>query len=101
MYSPKVFLINAIAILGVIALIVGIKYATDCLKSSGIIQGVEKDDNPFVPGREIPEIPEVPTDPPMPTDEETDYSYEENFPAIGSDPEKPLADNNDIDVYLL
>lgn len=55
MNSPRMFVINALIVLGLIAVMVGIKYASSYLQNSGIISGDEKDNNPFVPKPKEPE----------------------------------------------
>jgi len=57
------FVINALIVLGLIAVMVGIKYASSYLQNSGIISGDEKDNNPFVPKPKDPEPePELETE---------------------------------------
>ena len=63
MNSPRMFVINALIVLGLIAVMVGIKYASSYLQNSGIISGDEKDNNPFVPKPKDPEPePELETE---------------------------------------
>lgn len=49
MNSPRMFAINALIVVGLIAVMVGIKYASSYLQNSGIISGDERENNPFVP----------------------------------------------------
>lgn len=75
MNSPRMFAINALIVLGLIAVMVGIKYASSYLQNSGIISGDEKDDNPFVPKPKEPEPePEPETDETVQTKIESDDS---------------------------
>lgn len=67
MNSPRMFVINALIVLGLIAVMVGIKYASSYLQNSGIISGDEKDNSPFVPKPKEPE----PEPEPEPEIEET------------------------------
>ena len=74
MNSPRVFAINALIVVGLIAVMVGIKYASSYLQNSGIIAGDEKDNSPFVPKPKEPE-PEPEPEPELESDvTETDQA---------------------------
>lgn len=103
MYTPKTFLVNALAILGVICLIVGLKYATDYLKKTGIIEGVERDNNPFIPSKPFDSDEDSDSD--LDAESESESAVDpinyDSFPELGTDPEAPVARSDDIDTYLL